>query len=424
VPASLSDRNAEVAQKAAHSAVQAPLSVTQIDVDLEASAGDFNAWSITAVGHNGLNTGVLAFTEKNMTLESWLYIDDEGGNNKAGVNVISNRHNGNHGFSVNLGQNSATSNEDVRFVFKNTKNDGSYDQAFAVFLPRASFSNQWGHFACVISSDEQKAYAYLNGELYDVIEDFYTSWVGNRVTDQLWIGRWYSDSPTFYGKLADIRVWTLARTSEEIAENYNQRLAGTETGLYIYYNFDNFDQTIINVANPGTNNGSLLPAATWSNVHACEVLAQKPVNLLIENDILTWEAEGESWMVELLEKTSETILLSETVESASFSLENLDLPENADYFIRVRTFNNNVYSDWASINKGNDTGLAKVQADRLTVFSENGLLFIISDVPRMVNLFAVDGRRVRSIHLSAGRNEIGGLAKGFYLAGKQKVFVK
>lgn len=421
-PPSLSERNAEVARKAAHSAVQDPLKVTDVVVELEQPTGNFNAWNLTTVGHNGLNSGVLAFAEKSMTLETWLYIDDTSGNNQTGVNVISNRHNGNQGFSLNLANNSATSTVDIRFFFKNTKNDGTYDQAFGMFLPRAAFSNQWGHLAFVISSDELKAYAYLNGELYDVIEDFYTNWVGNRVTDQLWIGRWYTNDPTFYGKMADIRVWNVARSATEIAENYNQRLKGNETGLYIYYNFDNFDQTVMNVANPGTNNGSLLPAATWTTMHSYEVLSGKPVNLAIASNMLTWEATGESWMVEFVEKTSENILLSEQVETTAFSLENLNLPDGADYFIRVRTFSNNVYSDWASIDM-NTTGLAGVQSD-VKVSFDGDLLVVTSDIARPFNLFAVDGRLIRSVNLIAGRNEIRGLARGFYLAEKQKIFVK
>lgn len=422
-PSSLSARNTEVARKAAHSAVQDPLKVTDVVVELEQPTGNFNAWNLTTVGHNGLNSGVLAFAEKSMTLETWLYIDDTSGNNKTGVNVISNRHNGNQGFSVNLASNSATSKVDVRFVFKNTKNDGTYDQAFAIFLPREAFSNQWGHLAFVISSDELKAYAYLNGELYDVIEDFYTNWVGNRVTDQLWIGRWYTNDPTFYGKMADIRVWNVARSATEIAENYNQRLKGNETGLYIYYNFDNFDQTVMNVANPGTNNGSLLPAATWTSMHSYEVLSTKPINLAVSENVLTWEATGESWMVEFVEKTSENILLSEQVATTSFSLESLNLPDGADYFIRVRTFNNQVYSDWASIDI-NTTGLSGIESDKLKMSLEGNMLVVTSDVARPFNLFAVDGRLIRSVNLIAGRNEISDLTKGFYIAEKQKVFVK
>jgi hypothetical protein len=424
IPPSLSDRNAEVARKAAHSAVQRPLSVSQIEVDLEASAGNFNGWTITATGHDGMNAGTLAFTEKNMTLESWLYIDDAGGKNRAGVNVISNRHGGHQGFSVNLAQNAATGKEDVRFVFKNTKDDGSFDASFTLYLPREAFSNQWGHFAFVISSDEQRAYVYLNGERYAEIEDFRTAWVGNRASDPLWIGRWYAGDPTFYGKMADIRLWTVARTAGEIAEHYNQRLAGTEAGLEIYYNFDNFDQTVINVARPGTNNGSLLPAATWRNVHVCEVLSQKPANLSLENDLLTWEAEGDSWLVELVEKANDMILVSETLENTSFSLRDLNLSAGAEYLIRVRTFNNNVYSDWASIHRSTDTALPPVKAGKPTVFSENGLLLITSDAPRTLDLFAADGRLVRTLRLSPGRNEIAGLKKGFYLAGQQKVLVK
>jgi predicted phage tail protein len=223
--------------------------------------------------------------------------------------------------------------------------------------------------------------------------------------------------------MADIRVWNTARSAEQIAENYNQRLKGTETGLYVYYNFDNFDQTIINVANSGTNNGSLLPSATWTAVHTCEVLSRKPLNLAIANNKLTWEAEGESWLVEFVEKSTETVLLSEVAENASFSLQDLDLPAGSEYFIRVRTFNNNVYSDWASMNV-NTTGLAGVQPYKMTISFEDNILVVHSQITQPFNLFAIDGRLVRSVNLIAGRNEINGLAKGLYIINKQKIILK
>lgn len=421
-PAGVSDMQATVAKTAAHTAVASPLAVTAIDVELEESKGDFNAWSFLEVGHNGMNAGKLLYTEKNMTLEFWLNIDDVSGNNKTGVNIISNRHTGNQGFSINLRKNNATNDIDLAFVMKNTTPDGSsYDEAFALFLPRSLFSNQWGHLAYVISSDDQKVYAYLNGELYDVIEDIYTKWIGNRVTDELWIGRWYANDPTFYGKMADIRIWTTARTAEEIAENYAQRLKGNEDGLYLYYNFDVFDQTIINVANPGTNNGSLLPTATWNAMHSLEVLAQKPVSLALEDGLFTWVADGELWEVAVVEKITDNILYSDFVDETTFSLDNYK-GAGEDYYLQVRTFNNNVYSDWATFNKDN-SGVKTPQENGLKIYQNDDKLVIVSDANREVNLFAVDGRLVRTINLTIGENNISKPEKGVYIVDRNKVLV-
>lgn len=425
-PASLSDKSVEVAHKSAHSAVQTPLSVTNIDVELEEAKGDFNAWNLTKTGHNGLTTGKLEFTEKNMTLETWLYIDDAGGKNVTGVNVISNRHNGHQGFSVNLRNNSATSNVDLAFVFKNTKNDGTYDQSFTLFLPREEFSDQWGHLAFVISSAEQKAYAYLNGELYDVIEDIFTSWVGNRITDDLRVGRWYPNDPIFYGKMADFRVWNVDRSAEDIAENYNKRLAGNEDGLYVYYNFDNFDQIITNVANPGTNNGSLLPAATWRDVHSSEILSAAPTDLSITEKKLTWNGQADSFEIEIVDKESGDIVKTDAVEENTYSLADLGLDNSKKYDVKVRAKTTLFYSDWVSIiSTGSEgTGIINESIDGFYTYSKNGSLIIHSDSQQSVNIFSIDGRLVKSIELQVGETIVDGLYGGLYLINKQKVIVK
>lgn len=426
-PASLSDKSVEVARKSAHSAVLTPSSVTQIDVELEEARGDFNAWNITKAGHGGMNGKGVAFTEKDMTLEAWLYVDETDARNVDGVNVISTRHNGNHGYSVNLANNSATDNQDLRFVFKNSKVDGTSDQAFALFLPHEEFSNQWAHFAFVISSTEKKAYAYLNGELYDMKEDFYTDWVGNRDTgNEMWIGYWYNGQ-VFYGKMADIRVWSVARTEDEIAESYHQRLTGTEEGLFAYYNFDSFDQNIVNVANPGTNNGSLLPAATWRDTHSYEVLSEVPTNLSIAEKKLTWNGDADSFEIEIAEKESGDIVKTDVVEENTYSLTELGLDKNKKYDVRVRAKTTFFYSNWASIiSEGSDgSGIANEPNDEFYIYSEAGALIINSDYQqRTVNIFAVDGRLVQSINLQGGETVVDGLSKGFYIVNKKKVIVK
>lgn len=314
----------------------------------KAADGDFGAWVLNKDGHGGLSAGKLTYEGKDMTLEFWMYIDEAAGKNASGTNIISNRHNGNNGFSVSVAKNTATGNDDIRFFFKNSTPDGTAsDQVFTMYLPRAEFSNKWAHIAFVISSTEKKAYLFLNGELNSVIEDFYTNWIGNRTTDDLCIGYWYT-SAKFYGRMADIRIWNCARTIDEINQNYNKPLVGNEPNLQIYYNFGSFTQAINNVVNNGKNTGYLLPSATWNTVHSYEVLAQKPTFLTIANDAVTWTAEGVSWKVEVRSKTDNSLLRSGTVTQKSFSLAGIP----AGFIVKIRTFNNGVYSDWATTQDG------------------------------------------------------------------------
>lgn len=44
----------------------------------KAGSGDFGAWNLTT-DHNGLNCGNVTFTEKELTVEFWIYIDEKDG---------------------------------------------------------------------------------------------------------------------------------------------------------------------------------------------------------------------------------------------------------------------------------------------------------------------------------------------------------
>lgn len=378
---------------------------------VKAADGDFGAWVLNKDGHGGMNAGKLTYTGKDMTVEFWLYIDEAIDKNLNGTNIISNRHNGNNGFSVSLATNTATGNADIRVVFKNSIPDGTAsDQVFTMFLPRAKFSNKWGHLAFVISSTEKKAYLFLNGGLNNVIEDFYTDWIGNRTTDDLCIGYWYTNAK-FYGRMADIRIWNTARTIDEIAENYNKPLTGTKTGLQVYYNFGNFAQTIANAVNAVNNTGSLLPTATWSDFHNFEVLAQKPTSLAIANDEVTWTAEGVSWDVEVRSNSDNSLLRSGTVNSKSFSLAGL----SPGYIVKIRTFNNGVYSDWAIYNYL--TAVSSPELSQVTVSSFNDRIKVTNGASATLSIYDIEGRFVAEFKLSQDIEYIDAsfLRKGLYI---------
>ena len=281
-------------------------------ITAKAGSGDFGAWNLTA-DHNGMNCGNLSYTGKELTVEFWIYIDEQDGKNVDGTSIISNRHDGNYGFTVSLNKNTNNQNKvDLRFWFK-TVNDAIY----VLWIPRENLSNKWNHVAFVISSTDKRASAYLNTELFSVIENFNGDWKGNIKADgnnvgNLWLASWYT-SPKFNGKLADFRVWNTARSINDIKGTHKKVLTGTETGLQKYYTFDD------------------------------EVFAQKPIKLAIENDYLTWTAEGESWEVEVRSQTDNSVLKSEVVTEKSYSLVGL-APNSVVY---VRTFNNGFHSGWA-----------------------------------------------------------------------------
>ena len=56
------------------------------------------------------------------------------------------------------------------------------------------------------------------------------------------------------GRISDLRIWNVARTPEEIAANYTNRLVGNEAGLVGYWRLDETETSIttgpFNLRNP------------------------------------------------------------------------------------------------------------------------------------------------------------------------------
>jgi len=274
------------------------------------AAGDFGAWNLMS-DHNGMNCGNVSFTEKDLTLEFWIYLDEQDGKNIDGTIIVSNRHDGNYGFTASLNKNSNNDNSiDLRLWFKTVNG-----KAYACWIPRHELSGKWNHISFVISSKDKKASTYLNTEPYSTVENFDGDWLGNIKANgsnvgELWLAKWY-ESPKFHGKLADVRVWNIVRSVEDIKANYKKVQSEKEPGLHKYYTFED------------------------------EVWAQKPAKLAIANNYLTWDAEGESWDIEV-RSADGSVLKSETITQKSYSL--AGLPENS--VVYVRTMNNGFYSGW------------------------------------------------------------------------------
>ncbi len=387
---------------------------------INAAKGDFGALNTTADGHDGLWCNKVEFTEKDFTLEFWMYIDEQEDKNGSGTNIMSTRHDGNSGFSVSLNVNADNEGSvDVRFFFK-TVNQVIYTS----WVPREAVSGQWAHIAFIVDSQEKRAMTLLNGELCgDPIEDFDGDWLGNNTNDNgLWIARWWDD-PKFYGKLADIRIWNKARTYDEIIENYNQPLKGNEEGLYIYYQFNQFAEVVQNLASPGRNDGTLKSGdKAWNEVFSFEVLSAMPSNLVVADNNVTWTGTADSFEIEVIEKETDEVVETDVVEANTYSLAGLDTTK--EYYVKVRALTGVFYSDWASTAQGGSSGLNKTNVDNLSIISLNGSLIINSDAARRVNLFSVDGRVVRNIELIQGINNVHDLAKGIYLIENQKIIVK
>ncbi len=374
--------------------------------------GDFGAW-VLKTGHAGMSCDTVRFTEKSITIEFWMCL------NSADVEKIAimGTSGTDTGFLVSVRANSANANAlELRLFAKDTQKNTAH-----FYIPRNYFVGKWVHIAYVISAANEKAYAYINGELFAekaAVGGYY----GNSTTP-LGIGQWWSD-PKPDGKLAEIRIWNVARTAEEIKMNYNKRLKGDEQGLYIYYNFDIFAQIIPNVVNYETNNGSLKPSATWNTVHGYEILSPLPVNLVVANNTVSWDGTGDNYIIQISDKGTGNIIKTDTVQTNSYPLSLLNLSTGIEYTIKVRTQKSFFCSDWASTILRTPSAVVNPAVSKLTIYSEDNSVIINSDENQTINIFSYDGRIIRTIDLNVGKTTINGLSKGLYIIDRQKIIIK
>ena len=119
--------------------------------------------------------------------------------------------------------------------------------------------NTWTHIAAVY--DGSNMYVYANGTL---IASQAAPASLPSTTNPFYIGNRIGGSELFTGNLDEIRVWTTARTAEQIAGSMNCELQGSESGLVAYYKFnqginqaDNSTVTTLTDATSNGHNGTL-----------------------------------------------------------------------------------------------------------------------------------------------------------------------
>ena len=76
----------------------------------------------------------------------------------------------------------------------------------------------------------------------------------------------YSSSRYFGGLIDEVRLWNSTRTQSQIASNKDTVLAGNESGLTAYYNFQENSGNIANDTQTQSNNdGSIINGASWTS---------------------------------------------------------------------------------------------------------------------------------------------------------------
>lgn len=132
--------------------------------------------------------------------------------------------------------------------------------------------NTWTHVACVRKYAGKQVLFYTNG----VLAASYDCTTVNPLpanTNLFVFGCIPKSDPHFIGCLRDLRVWTTARTEEEIAANFQRELTGEETGLFAYWPLDDGGQTFHELVND-RRYGWSVSGFTW--LDSKDVLSRVP----------------------------------------------------------------------------------------------------------------------------------------------------
>ncbi len=120
--------------------------------------------------------------------------------------------------------------------------------------------NQWHHIATTYDGANMKI--YIDGILENTLA---ATGALLASTAPLGIGYNYSvGNYPFIGKIDEVRIWNVARTISQITATMNNSLAGNETGLAAYYNFNGgiYNGSGMVVPNNCTNTGAVLNGFT------------------------------------------------------------------------------------------------------------------------------------------------------------------
>lgn len=162
------------------------------------------------------------------------------------------------------------------------RHGGSFD-GYWLTSPMSLLDSSWHLISGTYGNDTAKL--YVDGVLvvaeYVPMAELYSA-------ENFRLGNDVYDEP-FNGKLDDVRIWNVLRTSQEIMDNVNVCLTGTETNLMAFYHFETgvgtsqvFDLTSSNI------DGVILNADTsvvWVSGLACSPVSNNDPEVLLQNHV-------------------------------------------------------------------------------------------------------------------------------------------
>ena len=174
-----------------------------------------------------------------VTMEAW--VQRQG--TPTGTQILMNKE-GEYEFGI-------TSTGVIQWAFANTTPGWNWVST-GYTLP----ANQWTHIA--ISYDSGVVNTYFNGELVHSYNG--SGSIGDQypaLNELTFGGRQNASTQRFEGLIDEVRVWNVARTGAQISTNYDQTLAGSESGLVGYWRFAEATGTTALDLTANANNGAL-----------------------------------------------------------------------------------------------------------------------------------------------------------------------
>lgn len=205
--------------------------------DLEASSSQY-ASKTTPTG--------ITFTD-DFTCEAWVKLE---GYTAVSQGIVARRNADTEGWSLSIDPSGAVKITSLRIA----SNNRTITTAQSVPL------NRWVHIAASMDNSGGVYAIYIDG----VAVPTSTSTAGTitalvQGTTALVVGAEKSaGTGPFDGKIADVRVWSAVRTADEIRDNMNQQLVGSETNLVAYYKLNgNFNDSTANANNMTGSGGAV-----------------------------------------------------------------------------------------------------------------------------------------------------------------------
>ena len=160
------------------------------------------------------------FPDQQMTLEAWIFVDDD--NTNVSVNIVGEAELGNGTIGG------------VLFIENDKIKGGYFLYGYSFAMVEAPLTKeQWTHVALTIDRNVLKL--YLNGILADNKQEIFDLPQGE---DEWRIGQLWDADLFLEGSLDEIRIWNTVRTCAEINSHKDIELTGDEDGLVSYFNFN------------------------------------------------------------------------------------------------------------------------------------------------------------------------------------------